>query len=238
MTEPAGLPIHPAPAKAVYTAVEVLAEWIGVEHLRLGGGTALEARWHHRASTDLDFFALGRHADAVFYERFDEMKTDLTRLAIDGVISERGIRFTGRTIVHFRIGDTPVFFGRVDVFHGDPCDEAEARTGVALSGTRDILAKKMYNRLACNQLATQRDAYDFAVARTMAADDLAYAWNLLSADMKASVIDLCREHGTDGVRNGDMHELTETRYRHIAANVWEHVVGMLEGDLAYAPPLR
>ena len=54
------LRIAPEPAKAVVKAVEVLSRWIDPEHLRLGGGTALEARWHHRDSTDLDFFVLGR----------------------------------------------------------------------------------------------------------------------------------------------------------------------------------
>ena len=238
MSEPARLQIHPAPASAVRTAVNLLSEWIGVEHLRLGGGTALEARWHHRTSTDLDFFALGRHADTVFYECLDDMKADLTRFALDGVISEQGIRLTGRTIVHFRIGDTPVSFGRVDLFHGDPRDEVEYDTGVILSATRDILAKKMYNRLGCNQLATERDAYDFAVARTVTPDDLAYAWGLMSTDMKTSTIDLCREHIQGGMPDhGAMHELAETRYGHIASNVWQHVVRMLESDLEYIPPL-
>ena len=52
---PARLKLHPSPAAAVGTAVRVLSEWIPVERLRLGGGTALEARWRHRSSTDLDF---------------------------------------------------------------------------------------------------------------------------------------------------------------------------------------
>ena len=157
---------------------------------------------------------------------------------LDGVISEQGIRLTGRTIVHFRIGDTPVSFGRVDLFHGDPRDEVECDTGVILSATRDILAKKMYNRLGCNQLATERDAYDFAVARTVTPDDLAYAWGLMSTDMKTSTIDLCREHIQGGMPDhGAMHELAETRYGHIASNVWRHVVRMLESDLEYIPPL-
>ena len=238
MSEPARLKIHPAPARAVRTAVAVLSEWIGIEHVRLGGGTALEARWHHRTSTDLDFFALGRHADTVFHERLDDMKADLARAALDGVIAEQGIRLTARTIVHFRVGDTPVSFGRVDVFHGDPRDEAEHDTGVILSGTRDILAKKMYNRLGCNQLATERDAYDFAVARTAAPDDLAYAWSLMSTEMKTSTLDLCREHVQGGTSNHmAMRELAETRYDDVASNVWQHVVQMLESDLEYIPPL-
>ena len=238
MSEPARLHIHPAPARAVRAAVDVLSKWIDIEHLRLGGGTALEARWHHRTSTDLDFFTLGRHADTVFYERLDDMKADLAEAALDGVISDQGIRVTARTIVHFRVGNTPVSFGRVDVFHSDPRDEAEYATGVILSGTRDILAKKLYNRLGCNQLATERDAYDFAVARTAAPDDLAYAWALMSTEMRTSTLDLCREHAQGGAANQmAMRELAETRYGDVAANVWQHVVRMLESDLEYIPPL-
>lgn len=231
--EPARLPIQPGPAKAVGTAVDVLSRWMDSNHLRLGGGTALEARWHHRSSTDLEFFALAEHTDVVFYERFDRVLEDLEQLARDGVVATEGMRMTGRSIVHFRIGETPVSFGGVDVFHGDPADEVEYVTGVALSGTRDILAKKMYNRLGSNRLATERDAYDFAVARTKAPDDLTYAWSLMPGYMKEIAVGLCRERA----ERGPPLELDEVRYAPIARDVWGHVVRMFESDLAYAPPL-
>ena len=232
-SKPARLPIQPGPAKAVGTAVEVLTRWMDAQHLRLGGGTALEARWHHRSSTDLDFFALAEHADVVFYELFDGVLEDLVQLARDGVVATEGMRMTGRAIVHFRIGETPVSFGRVDIFHGDPADEVEYDTGVALSGTRDILAKKMYNRLGSNRLATERDAYDFAVARTKAPDDLTYAWGLMPLYMKEIAVGLCRERA----ERGPPLELDEARYAPVARDVWSHVVRMFESDIEYVPPL-
>ena len=231
--KPARLPIQPGPAKAVGTVVDLLSRWIDRNHLRLGGGTALEARWHHRASTDLDFLALAEHADVVFYERFHRVLEDLEQLARDGVVAAEGLRTTGRTIVHFRVGETPVSFGRVDVLHGDPGDEVEYATGVLLSGTRDILAKKMYNRLGSNRLATERDAYDFAVARTTAPDDLTYAWGLMPEYMKEIAVGLCRERA----ERGPPLELDEARYAPLARDVWGHVVRMFESDLEYVPPL-
>ena len=58
------------------------------------------------------------------------------------------------------------------MFHNDPCDEAEHTTGVILSDTKDILAKKMFERFSINDLVTERDAYDFIVARTEDPDAL------------------------------------------------------------------
>lgn len=236
-SEPVRLSLDVGPAEAIATAVDVLTRWIDKEHLRLGGGTTLEARWHHRTSTDLDFFALPEHADTTFYQRTDMMVDDLRQLAAEGIIAKDGLRLTGRAVIHFRVGDTPVSFGRVDGFHGDPGSEVEESTGVILSGTRDILTKRMFNRLAHNQLATERDAYDFAVARSLAPSDLSYAWNRLSTDMKGNAIEMYRDMATG--RDGALHRLkgVPRRYRHLATNLWDHALQMLESDLEYAPPL-
>ena len=86
--------------------------------------------------------------------------------------------------------------------------------------------KKMYNRLGCNQLATERDAYDFAVARTAAPDDLAYAWGLMSTEMKTSTLDLCRQHGQGDTSNHmAMRELAETRYDDVATTFGSTLCG-------------
>ena len=234
MSAPARLKVHPAPARAVETAVRVLSEWIGVEHLRLGGGTALEARWHHRLSTDLDFFAHVAHADTVFYERAEDLIEDLEKLAIEGVIAKEGIRLTSRSIIHFRVGNTPVSLGRTETFHDDPRDETEHETGVILSGTRDILTKKMVDRLGHNQLATERDAYDFVVARTKAPDDLAYAWTMMDTYKKAAAIDMYREIAATA---RPVLHLDGPRYENVKADLWNHVLRMLESNLEYVPPL-
>lgn len=223
------------------TAVDVLSRWIDVEHLRLGGGTALEARWHHRSSTDLDFFTLAEHADIVFYERFNQIAKDLTELALVGTISKRDIRLVQRKIIHFRVGNTPVSWGSTEFFHDDPGDEVERETGVLLSGNKDILAKKLLDRLVGNQLATERDAYDFAVARTQAPDDLAYAWQTLASHQKPGVVDTYRElavaYGQEPRHRDTVRPLVDVRYGRVADDLWNHVLRMFESDLNYIPPL-
>lgn len=227
------LRLRDAPARAMGPAVELLSRWVDPKHLRLGGGTALDARWHHRDSTDLDFFCASEHANGLFYARMDELKNDLRRFAAAGRISREGLLVTQRTIVHFLVGNTPVSFGRVLGFHGDPRDEVEDSTGVVLSGTRDILAKKMFNRLGDGGQLVDRDAYDFAVAGTLAPNDLAYAWNLLHDEAKQHVLELCRSAKsvppTSSLRNA--------AYPVLAADIWTRVLKMFETDLRRVPSL-
>ena len=236
--EPARLQLDPAPAKAVGTAVHILSGWIGVEHLRLGGGTALEARWHHRSSTDLDFFfTLGPSPpSALFLKDFDDIRMDLHRLVSDRVISKDGVVLNGTNHIQFTIGDVPVSLVRTEMYHSDPCDEVEYDTGVILGGTRDVLTKKMYNRLGINQLAIQRDAYDFAVARTLAPDDLAYAWSTMTDDMKRGALAAYRDLA-EGGSHPRFRGLENARHGGIAADLWNEVLRMFETDLEYVPPL-
>ena len=148
----------------------------------------------------------------------------------DRVIAKEGVLLNGRDHIQFRIGGTPVSFVRTPRFHNDPRDEVEHETGVILSGTRDILAKKMFNRLGINRLTTERDAYDFAVARTLAPDDLAYAWAIMSDDMKQEAVRAYRDLAEGGTRT-DSHALTNPEHGHIAADLWLHVFKMLDSDL-------
>ena len=236
--EPVRLRLDPAPARAVGAAVEILSGWMPIEHLRLGGGTALAARWHHRASQDLDFsFTPGTApSDALFLKSFDEIRMDLHGLAREGVIAKDSVVMVGTNHIQFLVGDVPVSFVGTEMFHGDPCDEVEYETGVILGGTRDILTKKIYNRLGINHLATERDAYDFAVARTLAPDDLAYAWSTLTDDMKRNAIATYRDRA-EGVGRAHSQALLRPRFDRIASQVWQEVLCMMESNLEYVPPL-
>ena len=172
----------------------------------------------------------------LFLKDFDDIRMDLYRLVSDGTIAGDGVVLNGRNQVQFVIGDVPVSFVRTEMFHGDPRDEAEHETGVLLAGTRDILTKKMYNRLGINRLVTQRDAYDFAVARTLAADDLAYAWSTMTDDMQREAVAACRDLA-QGEAHAHSRALVNPRHEGIAANLWQHVVLLLESNLEYVPPL-
>lgn len=236
--ERAKLQLDPSPAKAVGKAVDILSGWIRVEHLRLGGGTVLEARWHHRASTDLDFFFSPRATppSTLFLKDFDDIRMDLHQFVREEAIAKDGVVLNGTNHIQFVIGDVPVSFVRTEMFHDDPCDEVERETGVILSGTKDILTKKMYNRLGINRLATQRDAYDFAVARTLAPDELAYAWAAMTDDMKRNAIAAYRDLAEVGAQPRS-RTLKRPRHGRIASSLWKHVLRMLETDLEYVPPL-
>ena len=236
--EPVRLQLDPAPARAVGTAVDILSAWIPVEYLRLGGGTALEARWHHRASQDLDFFFTpGKgSSSSLFRKDFDEIRMDLHGLARDGVIERDSVVMVGTNHIQFMVGDVPVSFVGTERFHGDPRDEVEYETGVILGATRDILTKKMYNRLGVNRIATERDAYDFAVARTLAPDDLLYAWSTLTHDMKRDTLATYRDLA-EGEDHARFQALVQPRFDRIACQVWQQVLRMLESNLRYVPPL-
>ena len=52
----AALELDEGPRDAFYTVEPLLTDFLGKDSYRLGGGTALEARWHHRISTDIDVF--------------------------------------------------------------------------------------------------------------------------------------------------------------------------------------
>lgn len=229
--KPRKLTLHPAPRKAIERAVGILSKWVDLEKLRLGGGTTLEARWHHRASTDLDFFISGSEADELFYYSWEKMQSDLAQLARDDVINP-GIRATGREVIHFSISDTPISLARVPLFHGDPCDEIENKTGVILNGTKDILTKKLQSRVAGNQVFLERDAYDFAVARTEAPEDLAYAWEIIQPAQKASLLEMYQYLSTQ-----TPSAIRDAQYIDIGSDVWLHVYRLFDSDLAYLPPM-
>lgn len=236
--EPVRLRLDPAPARAMGTVVDILSAWMPAEHLRLGGGTALEARWHHRSSTDLDFsFTPGTApSSSLFLKDFNAIRMDLHGLARDGVIATDSVVMVGTNHIQFMVGNVPVSFVGTELYHGDPCDEVEYETGVILGGTRDILTKKMYNRLGVNHLVTVRDAYDFAVARTLAPDDLVYAWSTLTDDMKRDALAAYRDlaEGESDVRS---QALAKPRFHRIASQVWQQVLRMMESNLEYVPPL-
>ena len=236
--EPVRLRLDPVPASAMGTAAGILSTWMPAEHLRLGGGTALAARWHHRSSTDLDFcFTPGTGpSNSLFLKDSDDIRRDLHALARDGVIAMDSVVMVGTNHIQFMVGDVPVSFVGTEMFHGDPRDEVEYETGVILGGTRDILTKKMYNRLGVNHVATERDAYDFAVARTLAPDDLFYAWSTLTDDMKRDTLAVYRDLA-EGDSNARYQALVKPRFERIAGQVWKQVLWMMESDLEYVPPL-
>ena len=218
-------------------AAQAIGTLIDPSQVLLGGGTALEARWHHRTSTDLDFFGTGEDIDALFYdvERFASLLKDLwSRGWINGVPPT----VTRRTVLHFEIDGTPVSLGRVDGFEGNS-DDVETQTGIALATNEDILTKKLLNRLLGNGTATERDAYDFLVAKHLDPEALEYAWRKVPPTNRATITATVssRLSAPVGPPAGS-RALTGLAYPGLAESLWESLIELFHSDLNRAPPLH
>ena len=229
--------LHQGPAQAVGRAAQAISALIDTGQVLLGGGTALEARWHHRTSTDLDFFATGEAVDALFYdvERFASMLKDLWSL---GLINGVPPTVTRRTVLHFEIDGTPVSLGRVEGFEGRS-DDVETQTGIALATNEDILTKKLLNRLLGNGTATERDAYDFLVAKHLDPEALEYAWRKVPPTSRATITaTISSRLNVPVAAPAGSRVLNGLAYPGLAESLWESLIQLFQSDLNKAPPLH
>lgn len=242
------LPIQQLPAQAIGPAVEILAKWFDPDCLRLSGGTALEARWHHRSSTDLDFFVHKNDSNHIFASEstmLDILKAlqKLSRKQIFTDDDDNTVSKTSMSGLKFYCDHVPVTLTQTEGFHGDPRDECEEQTGIFFCSNVDILVKKMYNRLIFSRIITERDAYDFVVARTMDPQSLSAAWDTLDltdSTLKSQIVSTYKEltYGrAESVVVNDQN-LEAPVYQNIADNLWNYAWRMFDSDLRYVPALK
>ena len=156
-----------------------LAHHFGAEHrMRLGGGTALAARWHHRHSTDIDLFV-----DPKYYERLfkkeQRFRADLERHApgAQNILIEPGF---ARIVL---MDDGEISISTSPSLTSDPVSNDTVRgTGVPLEATAEILAKKLRYRMIQNAQILPRDLYDIALARRNASVALDTALSTLKVE--------------------------------------------------------
>ena len=143
----------------------MLGRWFDLAGVVIGGGTALEARWHHRRSTDLDLFAPLPYLSSLMTVPRDQIETELHRL---GQPSDRFNAAVGATHLQCVVAGVPISLSGTRGFwkdDHDPCVEASTRMPLAPSA--DILLRKMQGRTLAQGRALARDAYDFVIARAL-----------------------------------------------------------------------
>lgn len=151
------------PAELFEAVRGALGEYIGGQHhMRLGGGTALAARWAHRHSTDVDLFIGPALYERLFTERLsfrDHVQRHLGAHAVD--------IDSGLATIHFRQNDQ---LGEVTLATSPPLTRLPAssdtvrNTPVHLEATAEILAKKLHYRMFLQGRLVPRDLYDLAIA--------------------------------------------------------------------------
>ena len=150
----------------------------GERHIRLGGGTALAARWRHRHSTDVYLF-VDPAAYAAFFKSEQEFRADLVRHTRDArsIAIEPGFA----RVVLSDGGEISVSTSPSLTAH-PMSDDTVRGTRVPLETTAEILAKKLRYRMIQNAQMVPRDLYDIACARRIDPDALETALSTLKKD--------------------------------------------------------
>ncbi len=159
----AALDLPRGPAELLEAVRKPLADHLGGEqNIRLGGGTALAARWRHRHSTDVDLFT-GHEAYANLYRNSDRFSADIE-------VHTRAVEQLGvghrYTLIALRDGEVTVL-ATTSLTDRPVSSDTVRGTGVLLETNAEILAKKLTYRLAEYHIFVPRDLYDIAVAQRL-----------------------------------------------------------------------
>ena len=159
----AELDLPAGPAELLQAVRRPLADHLGGEHhIRLGGGTALAARWVHRHSTDVDLF-VSHKAYVNLYRNAYRFTADVEHHSSN--IEQLGVGL-GYTLIALRDGEITILAS--EGLTNQPISADTVRgTRIAVDTNAEILAGKFAHRLAEFHDFVPRDFYDIAVARRL-----------------------------------------------------------------------
>ena len=237
------LPISTNVSPALLAAADVF-ERCGItrdtDTFVLGGGTTLASRWHHRLSTDLDFFMGFMEFRQAMFLGDSPGNRVLAEMADQHRISD--LRLAAAHCA-FQVGQTPVTLFTTQAFSSAHPTQRESQTGICLESTTEILAKKLIARILKNGDFAKRDFYDFCVASIEDPQSWRAVTSLVAHDDVSAIIQEIRNPGTSPLvhmaETGS--DILEPKYANIASNLWKASVGLLsEGGIPewIHPPAR
>ena len=147
------------------------------DDVRIGGGTALAARWHHRRSTDIDLWV----APDLFRRAGEDFKNLAIEAGAANVRSGRGWLNGLFPEGEFSISTTE------PVLEPGTGEERESRFGLPLESVPEILARKLALRMYGNGEFVSRDFYDICTASERDGAALERALTALSSDERSEV---------------------------------------------------
>lgn len=201
-------------ARALAQFVEAVTPFGVVDNALLGGGTVLAARWHHRLSTDLDFF--------LPYAKFNDSIVEHERELADAL---REVAFgTLVTPLHMQcvMKDSEVEVSVSVASHStedamEPSERAEG--GVRTQSSSAILTGKMAGRMMRQGRVTVRDVYDLCVAERRDVGALMAAAKTVPAGALVRTAEML-ETDLEGSRR--MKPLIDPAHSDIAENLASH----------------
>lgn len=207
-------------SNTLHLVLELIDEIAPRDSFLLGGGTVLEARWHHRLSTDIDLFTNE--------EGMIEFIDPLLRIVNSDKWVGRGISIEQVFGISGLIGNTPhgefSIHGNPNTFENARTDDEIEATGIFAQSISEILIRKIRARMLRTALYYSRDAYDIVVATLYAPNDLKFVLeNLTNLERESLEFDRQR---TD-VRIRDLAELIQPKFPQIVENLQDYLFDVL-----------
>lgn len=211
-------------SKTLQLVLELIDEIAPRDSFLLGGGTVLEARWHHRLSTYIDLFTNE--------EGMVEFIDPLLRLVNTDKWVSRGISVEQIFGVSGLIGNTQhgefSIHGNPSIFENARTDEEIEGTGIYAQSTSEILIRKVRARMLRTTLYYSRDAYDIVVASLYAPNELKLVVDNLTT-LERNSIKFDRQR-TD-VRIRDLEELIQPKFPQIVESLQTYLFDVLTGRM-------
>ena len=162
-------PLPGGAASCVRLARPALKRFFNPDRFIIGGGSALAARWHHRASMDVDLFTESLTETKRLHTAEDEIRATITescgRPVPVGTTPEHGeIVFSADATLEWSAAPRLTPEPEVPIF--------EPISGLPLDSVEEILAQKLYSRMYLRGGILIRDIYDLAWAAKHESPDL------------------------------------------------------------------
>ena len=221
----AALELDEGPRDAFYTVEPLLTDFLGKDSYRLGGGTALEARWHHRISTDIDVFV----DPGIYVQQIMRRREDFY-IAADALspsflqVMEGGCEF------HLS-GTSVTVVAANEVTNKAWSQDWVSGTKVLLESSAEILAKKLNLRMASAGKYPIRDIYDVAVASRLDSNALELALGTLDTGQKRQVASALEALPPDLMTADEKKEIHSPAYPELVEGAREVVVSLLRRGL-------
>ena len=172
------------PRELFEATLPTLARYLGEDNIRLGGGTALAMRWHHRHSTDVDLFV-----DPAVYAPLYRAPDDFLEQIECGPL-EVDLLGVYPSWCQLRFVEGEVSMMTHPSLTHDPRSADTVRgTRVALETSAEILAKKLGPRMIGSEVYVPRDVYDLACARTYDPEALHTAFRSIHPNYRRDIRD-------------------------------------------------
>lgn len=207
-------------SKTLHLVLELIDEIAPRSSFLLGGGTVLEARWHHRLSTDVDLFT---NEESMF-----EFIEPFIRLANTDDWLNRGIGIEQIFGASGVIGTTPhgefSIHGNPNIFANAVSEDEIEGTGIFAQSTPEILLRKIRARMIRTALYYSRDAYDVVVATLYAPNELKLVLDKLNILEKDS-LEFDRHRADLQIR--DLEDLIQPQFPQIVDNLQSFLFNVL-----------